>query len=221
MKKLIETIRNIWNIEDLRDRLLVTLGILAIYRFGSFVVIPGVDPAQLSALQDQTADGLLGLLNMFTGGAFSQASIFALGIMPYISASIVVQLLGMAVPYFQKLQKEGESGRRKINNITRYLTILITGGQAPGYIANLQATLPETAFLLPAGGFWLSSIIILVTGTMFVMWLGEKITDRGVGNGISLLIMIGIIASFPQSLMQEFVSALGSTGGGLVVFLLK
>ena len=221
MKKLIETIRNIWNIEDLRDRLLVTLGILAIYRFGSFVVIPGVDPAQLSALQDQTADGLLGLLNMFTGGAFSQASIFALGIMPYISASIVVQLLGMAVPYFQKLQKEGESGRRKINNITRYLTILITGGQAPGYIANLQATLPETAFLLPAGGFWLSSIIILVTGTMFVMWLGEKITDRGVGNGISLLIMIGIIASFPQSLMQEFVSALGSTGGGLVVFLVE
>ena len=221
MKKLIETIRNIWNIEDLRGRLLVTLGILAIYRFGSFVVIPGVDPAQLSALQDQTADGLLGLLNMFTGGAFSQASIFALGIMPYISASIVVQLLGMAVPYFQKLQKEGESGRRKINNITRYLTILITGGQAPGYIANLQATLPETAFLLPAGGFWLSSIIILVTGTMFVMWLGEKITDRGVGNGISLLIMIGIIASFPQSLMQEFVSALGSTGGGLVVFLVE
>ena len=132
MKKLIETIRNIWNIIDLRERLLVTLGILAIYRFGSFVVIPGVDPAQLSALQDQTADGLLGLLNMFTGGAFSQASIFALGIMPYISASIVIQLLGMAVPYFQKLQKEGESGRRKINNITRYLTILITGGQAPG-----------------------------------------------------------------------------------------
>ena len=221
MKKLIETIRNIWNIVDLRERLLVTLGILAIYRFGSFVVIPGVDPAQLSALQDQTADGLLGLLNMFTGGAFSQASIFALGIMPYISASIVIQLLGMAVPYFQKLQKEGESGRRKINNITRYLTILITGGQAPGYIANLQATLPETAFLLPAGIFWLSSIIILVTGTMFVMWLGEKITDRGVGNGISLLIMIGIIASFPQSLMQEFVSALGSTGGGLVIFLVE
>ena len=221
MKKLIETIKNIWNIEDLRSRILVTLGILAIYRFGSFVVIPGVDPAQLSALQDQTADGLLGLLNMFTGGAFSQASIFALGIMPYISASIVIQLLGMAIPYFQKLQKEGESGRRKINNITRYLTILITGGQAPGYIANLQATLPETAFLLPAGGFWFSSIIILVTGTMFVMWLGEKITDRGIGNGISLLIMIGIIASFPQSLMQEFVSALGSTGGGLVVFLVE
>ena len=188
---------------------------------GTFVVIPGVDPAQLAALQDQTADGLFGLLNMFTGGAFSQASIFALGIMPYISAAIVVQLLGMAVPYFQKLQKEGESGRRKINNITRYLTILITGGQAPGYIANLKATLPASAFLLDPFTFWLSSIIILVTGTMFVMWLGEKITDRGIGNGISLLIMIGIIAGLPQSLMQEFVSALGSTGGGLVIFLVE
>ncbi len=221
MKKLIETIKNIWGIEDLRNRILFTLGILAIYRLGSFVVIPGVDPTQLSALQDQTSDGLLGLLNMFTGGAFSQASIFALGIMPYISASIVIQLLGMAIPYFQKLQKEGESGRRKINNITRYLTILITGGQAPGYIANLKATLPESAFLLPAGGFWASSIIILVTGTMFVMWMGEKITDRGIGNGISLLIMIGIIAGLPQSLMQEFVAALGSTGGGLVIFMVE
>ncbi len=221
MKKIIETVKNIWAIEDLRNRLLFTLSILAIYRLGSFVVIPGVDPSQLSALQDQTSDGLLGLLNMFTGGAFSQASIFALGIMPYISASIVVQLLGMAIPYFQKLQKEGESGRRKINNITRYLTILITGGQAPGYIANLKATLPDSAFLLPAGGFWASSIIILVTGTMFVMWLGEKITDRGIGNGISLLIMIGIIALLPQSLMQEFVAALGSTGGGLVIFMVE
>tara|TARA_B000000565_G_C23768249_1_gene371198 strand:+ start:211 stop:1551 length:1341 start_codon:yes stop_codon:yes gene_type:complete len=221
MRKLIETVKNIWNIEDLRNRILVTLGILAIYRFGSFVVIPGVDPSQLSALQDQTSDGLLGLLNMFTGGAFSQASVFALGIMPYISASIVVQLLGMAIPYFQKLQREGESGRRKINNITRYLTILITGGQAPGYIANLKATLPDSAFLLNPGTFWMSSIIILVTGTMFVMWLGEKITDRGIGNGISLLIMIGIIASFPQSLMQEFVSALGSAGGGLVIFMVE
>ena len=221
MKKLIETIKNIWNIEDLRSRLLVTLGILAIYRFGSFVVIPGVDPAQLQALQEQTSDGLLGLLNMFTGGAFSQASIFALGIMPYISASIVIQLLGMAIPYFQKLQKEGESGRRKINNITRYLTILITGGQAPGYIANLKATLPETAFLLGDGSFWLSSIIILVTGTLFVMWLGEKITDNGIGNGISLLIMIGIIASLPMSLSQEFLQALEAQSGGLVMFLLE
>ena len=200
---------------------MITFGILAIYRLGSFVVIPGIDPSQLAALQAQTSDGLLGLLNMFTGGAFSQASIFALGIMPYISASIVIQLLGMAIPYFQKLQKEGESGRRKINNITRYLTILITAGQAPGYIANLKATLPESAFLLPAGAFWFSSIILLVTGTMFVMWLGEKITDRGIGNGISLIIMAGIIAGLPQSLMQEFVSALGSTGGGLVIFMVE
>ena len=221
MKKLIETIKNIWAIEDLRNRLLFTLSILAIYRLGSFVVIPGVDPSQLSALQDQTSDGLLGLLNMFTGGAFSQASIFALGIMPYISASIVIQLLGMAIPYFQKLQREGESGRRKINNITRYLTIAITGGQAPGYIANLKNTLPSEAFLLPDGAFWMSSIIILVTGTLFVMWLGEKITDRGVGNGISLLIMIGIIASLPMSLVQEFTQSLESQSGGLVMFLLE
>ena len=221
MRKLIETIKNIWGIEDLRNRILTTLGILAIYRLGCFVVIPGVDPAQLSALQDQTSDGLLGLLNMFTGGAFSQASIFALGIMPYISASIVIQLLGMAIPYFQKLQKEGESGRKKINNITRYLTILITGAQAPGYIANLKATLPETAFLLGDGAFWLSSIIILVTGTLFVMWLGEKITDNGIGNGISLLIMIGIIASLPLSLASEFTQALEAQSGGLVLFLLE
>ena len=221
MKKIIETIKNIWRIEDLRNRILMTFGILAIYRLGSFVVIPGIDPSQLAALQAQTSDGLFGLLNMFTGGAFSQASIFALGIMPYISASIVIQLLGMAITYFQKLQKEGESGRRKINNITRYLTILITAGQAPGYIANLKATLPESAFLLPAGAFWFSSIILLVTGTMFVMWLGEKITDRVIGNGISLIIMAGIIAGLPQSLMQEFVSALGSTGGGLVIFMVE
>ena len=221
MGKLIQTIKNIWKIEDLRTRILVTLSFIAIYRFGSFVVIPGVDPSQLANLQAQSADGLLGLLNMFTGGAFSQASIFALGIMPYISASIVIQLLGMAIPYFQKLQKEGESGRRKINNITRYLTILITGGQAPGYIANLKGTLPETAFLLGDGPFWLSSMIILVTGTLFVMWLGEKITDNGIGNGISLLIMIGIIASLPMSLSQEFLQALEAQSGGLVVFLLE
>ena len=221
MGKLIQTIKNIWKIEDLRVRILVTLSFIAIYRFGSFVVIPGVDPSQLANLQAQSADGLLGLLNMFTGGAFSQASIFALGIMPYISASIVIQLLGMAIPYFQKLQREGESGRRKINNITRYLTILITGGQAPGYIANLKATLPPEAFLLDPGPFWLSSIIILVTGTLFVMWLGEKITDNGIGNGISLLIMIGIIASLPMSLSQEFLQALEAQSGGLVMFLLE
>jgi len=221
MKKLIETIKNIWQIQDLRNRILITLSFIAIYRFGSFVVLPGVDPSLLGNLQQQTSEGLLGLLNMFTGGAFSQASIFALGIMPYISASIVIQLLGMAIPYFQKLQKEGESGRRKINNITRYLTILITGGQAPGYIANLKATLPPEAFLLSPGIFWLSSIIVLVTGTMFVMWLGEKITDRGIGNGISLLIMIGIIAYFPQSLMMELASGLEDQGGGLVLFLVE
>ena len=221
MNNFLTTLTNIWKIEDLRNRILVTIGFILIYRLGSFVVLPGVDINALSDLQSQTDSGLLGLLNTFTGGAFAKASIFALGIMPYISASIVIQLLGMAVPYFQKLQKEGESGRRKINNITRYLTILITGGQAPGYIANLKATLPESAFLLDPGAFWMSSIIILVTGTMFVMWLGEKITDRGIGNGISLLIMIGIIAGLPQSLMQEFVAALGSTGGGLVMFMVE
>ena len=183
--------------------------------------MPGVDPTQLAALQQQASSGLLGLLNLFTGGAFAQASIFALGIMPYISASIVIQLLGIAVPYFQKLQREGESGRRKINNITRYLTILITAGQAPGYIANLQAQLPVEAFLLSPTAFWLSSIIILVTGTMFVMWLGEKITDRGIGNGISIIIMIGIIAALPGSLMAEFATALESQGGGLVMFLVE
>jgi len=222
MRKLIQTIKNIWKIEDLKTRILITLAFIAIYRFGSFVVIPGVDPSQLAALQSQTADGLLGLLNMFTGGAFSQASIFALGIMPYISASIVIQLLGMAIPYFQKLQREGESGRKKINNITRYLTIVITGAQAPAYIANLRGTLPPEAFLLGSGFFFtIMSIIILVTGTLFVMWLGEKITDRGIGNGISLLIMIGIIASLPLSLVQEFTQALEAQSGGLVMFLLE
>ena len=210
MIKLFTVIKDIFSIQELRDRILNTIFFLIIFRLGSFVVLPGIDPSKLQT----DASGIFGLLDTFLGGAFSNASIFALGIMPYISASIVVQLLGMAIPYFQKLQREGESGRRKINNITRYLTILITGGQAPGYIANLKATLPDSAFLLNPGTFWMSSIIILVTGTMFVMWLGEKITDRGIGNGISLLIMIGIIASFPQSLMQEFVSALGSAGGG-------
>ena len=203
MKKLIETIKNIWKIEELRSRILTTLGFLLIYRLGSFVALPGIDPQQLDALQNQTSDGLLGLLNMFTGGAFSQASIMALGIMPYISASIVIQLMTMAVPYLQKLQKDGESGRTKISQITRYLTVVITCFQAPGYIANLKATLPAEAFLLSSGTFWFSSIVILVTGTMFAMWLGEKITDRGIGNGISLLIMVGIIAVLPQAFLFE------------------
>jgi len=221
MKALFNTIRNIWKIEDLRTRILTTLGSVLIYRLGSFVTLPGIEPNQLHLLENQTSDGLLGLLNLFTGGAFSQASIMALGIMPYISASIVIQLLGVAVPYIQKLQREGESGRTKINQITRYLTILITGVQGPGYIANLQATLPETAFLLSPATFWTSSIIILVTGTLFAMWLGEKITDRGIGNGISLLIMIGIIAALPQAFAFEFVTKINSSGGGLVMLVME
>jgi len=221
MKKFIETIQNIWRIEELRNRILATLGFLLIYRLGSFVVLPGIDPQQLDALQQQANSGLLGLLNLFTGGAFAQASVLALGIMPYISASIVIQLMTLAVPYLQKLQKDGESGRRKINQITRYLTILITMAQAPGYIANLQAQLPQEAFLLSPGLFWFSSVLLLVTGTIFTMWLGEKITDKGVGQGISLIIMVGIIASLPQSFVQELTSKLADTGGGLVIFLVE
>jgi preprotein translocase subunit SecY len=228
MKKLIEIIRNINKIEELRNRILYTLGIILIYRFGSYVVIPGVDPSMLSNLQNQASSGLLGLLNMFSGGAFSNASIFALGIMPYISASIVIQLLGMAIPYFQRLQREGESGRRKINQITRYLTVIIVAFQAPGYIANLVSQLPAEAITpfnpgitSPTIFFWISSTIILIAGTLFVMWLGEKITDKGIGNGISLIIMIGIIARLPFSLFGEFVSRLEEQGGGLVYFLLE
>ena len=228
MKKLIETIRNINKIEELRNRILYTLGILLIYRLGSYVVIPGVDPGMLSNLQNQSKDGLLGLLNMFSGGAFSNASIFALGIMPYISASIVIQLLGMAIPYFQRLQKEGESGRRKINQITRYLTVLIVGLQAPSYIANLVSQLPaeaitpfNPAITSPSLFFWVSSTVILIAGTLFVMWLGEKITDKGIGNGISLIIMIGIIARLPFALFGEFISKVEEQGGGLVYFLLE
>lgn len=231
MKRLIQTIRNIYKIEELRKRILYTIGIILIYRLGSYVVLPGVDPSQLAALEDQTSSGLLGLLNMFSGGAFSNASIFALGIMPYISASIVVQLLGMAIPYFQKLQKEGESGRKKINQITRYLTILITGFQAQAYIANLVSQLrnPDGSIsaVMPFEGtavspfFWVSSTVILISGTMFVMWLGERITDKGIGNGISLIIMIGIIARLPFSLFAEFISRLEEQGGGLVIFILE
>jgi len=222
MRKFLETLRNIWKVHELKNRIIATLFFLLIYRFGSYVVLPGVDPAQLDALQQQASSGLIGLLNLFTGGAFAQASILALGIMPYISASIVIQLLGVAMPYFQKLQRDGESGRRKINQITRYLTIAITGAQAPGYIGNLKAQLPPEAFLLDPSVFWTSSIIMLITGTIFTMWLGEKITDKGLGNGISLLIMIGIIASLPQAFIFEFVSKLNpQEGGGLVVFLLE
>lgn len=221
MKSFIETLKNIYRIEDLRNRILTTLGFLLIYRLGAHIVIPGIDPMDLSALKEQTSDGLLGILNMFSGGAFANASIFALGIMPYISASIVIQLLGMAVPYFQRLQREGESGRKKINQITRYLTVVITAGQAPGYLANLSAQLPQSAFVMQGTFFWISSVVILVSGTIFVMWLGERITDRGIGNGISLLIMIGIIAQLPFALMGEFLSRLEEQGGGLVAFLVE
>ncbi len=230
MKKLIETIRNISKIEDLRNRILYTLGIILIYRLGSFVTLPGVDPHTLTALQNQSQDGLLGLLNMFSGGAFSNASVFALGIMPYISASIVVQLLGMAIPYFQKLQKEGESGRRKINQITRYLTVIILIFQSPAYIGNLVAQLPPEGiypFDPNSTGtsllsfFGVSSIVTLTAGSMFVMWLGERITDKGIGNGISLIIMIGIIARLPFALFGEFISRMEEQGGGLVYFVIE
>ncbi|MBZ4676166.1 MAG: preprotein translocase subunit SecY [Anaerophaga sp.] len=218
--KFFETIRNIWKIEDLKSRILTTLGFILIYRLGSFVVIPGIDPNQLANLEAQTSSGVLGLLNMFSGGAFSNVSIFALGIMPYISASIVVQLLGIAIPYFQRLQREGESGRRRINQITRYLTVVILLFQAPGYIANLHAQLPDTAFATSGWGFTVTSTIILTAGSMFVMWLGERITDKGIGNGISLIIMIGIIARLPFAVVAEFVSRL-EEGGGLVMLLIE
>lgn len=221
MKGLIETLKNIYKIEDLRNRIFTTIGFILIYRLGAHVVLPGIDPMQLENLKAQTSEGILGLLNMFSGGAFANASIFALGIMPYISASIIIQLLGMAIPYFQRLQREGESGRKKINQITRYLTVLITSGQAPGYLANLKAQLPGSAFVMDSTYFWISSVIILVAGTMFVMWLGEKITDKGIGNGISLLIMIGIIARLPFSIFAEFISRIEEQGGGLVAFLLE
>ncbi len=228
MKRFIQTLINIYNIEDLRIRIINTLGIILIYRLGSYVVLPGVDPQQLQALQAQTQEGLLGLLNMFSGGAFSNASIFALGIMPYISASIVIQLLSVAVPYFQRLQKEGESGRKKINQITRYLTVIICAAQAPAYLANLVTQLPPQAispFDPAAAGpslyFMLSSVIILISGTMFVMWLGERITERGIGNGISLIIMVGIIAQLPFALAAEFIARMEEAGGGLVIFLVE
>ncbi len=218
MKGFIETIKNIFRIEDLRNRILFTLGMIAIYRLGKYITLPGIDPAQLGMLKQQTSQGIMGLLDMFSGGAFSSASVFALGIMPYISASIVVQLLGIAIPYFQRLQREGESGRRKINQITRYLTVGILVLQAPSYLANLHMQLPETAFLVKGIFFQISSVIILTSGTMFVMWLGERITDKGIGNGISLIIMIGIIARLPFATVAEFGSRLDGSGG-LVAFL--
>jgi preprotein translocase subunit SecY len=226
MKNLIQTIKNIFKIEDLRVRLLNTFFFLLIYRLGTHIVLPGVDPEQLTALQNQTSGGVLGLLDMFSGGAFSNSSIFALGIMPYISASIVIQLMSIAVPYFQKLQKEGESGRKRINNITRWLTVVITAFQAPGYIVNLRSQVPAAIIsvtnpeLVSPFTFWFTSIVILIAGTLFVMWLGERITDKGIGNGISLIIMIGIIARLPASLRDEILSR-ANANGGMVVLLLE
>ncbi len=224
MKKFIETILNIYNIEELRGRIFTTLTLLLVYRLGAQVVLPGIDSVQLSELANRTdGGGLLGILNAFTGGAFANASVFALGIMPYISASIVVQLMGIAVPYLQKLQKEGESGNKKRTQITRWLTILICVVQAPAYLYGLSALgVPDSAFVLGRGPlFMISSVIILVTGTIFAMWLGEKITDKGIGNGISLLIMVGIIANLPLSFTQEFVSRVSENNGGLMMILIE
>ncbi len=224
MKKIIETVKNIWRIEDLRIRILITLLFVAIYRLGSFVVLPGIDPGRLQQLQEQTSDGLMSLLNMFSGGAFSNASVFALGIMPYISASIIIQLLAVAVPYFQKMQREGESGRRKISQYTRWLTIAILLFQAPTYLINLHAQTAGSGAFLVGDGFWFmfSSTIILAAGSMFILWLGERITDKGIGNGVSIIIMIGIIARMPSALLEELSSALTSAeGGGLIKFLFE
>ncbi|MCQ0111106.1 protein translocase subunit secY/sec61 alpha [Zhouia amylolytica] len=223
MKKFFDTLSNIWKIDELRNRIILTLGLLLVYRFGAHVILPGVDGDQLAALDSKTSSGLLGILDAFTGGAFAKASVFALGIMPYISASIVVQLMGIAIPYLQKLQKEGESGRRTINQITRWLTIGICIVQAPAYLYGLGALgVPDSAFILGKGlDFIIPSVIILVTGTIFAMWLGEKITDKGIGNGISLLIMIGIIARLPQSFAQEFASRVSENNGGLMLILIE
>lgn len=220
--KIVKTFTNIWRIEDLRSRILITLLFVAIYRFGSYIVLPGVDTEALQGLRNQTEGGLMSLLDMFSGGAFSQASIFALGIMPYISASIVMQLLGIAVPYFQKMQREGESGRRKMNQYTRYLTVAILLFQGPMYLINLRTQTAGSAIYpsLDWNLFIITSMIILAAGSMFVLWLGERITDKGIGNGVSIIIMIGIIARFPTAVIQEFMSRL-STGGGLVLFLVE
>ena len=222
MRKAIETLKNIWKIEDLRQRILITILFVAIYRFGSYVVLPGINPGMLTQLHQQTSEGLLALLNMFSGGAFSNASIFALGIMPYISASIVIQLLGIAVPYFQKLQREGESGRRKMNQYTRYLTIAILLVQAPSYLLNLKMQAgPSLNASLDWTLFMVTSTIILAAGSMFILWLGERITDKGIGNGISFIILIGIIARLPQSLAQEFISRMTDKTGGMIMFLFE
>ncbi len=218
MKGFIETLQNIFKIEELRNRIFYTLGLILIYRIGSYVALPGIDPAQLEHLSAGGGGGIFDIFNMFAGGAFNRASVFALGIMPYISASIVMQLLGIAVPYFQKMQKEGESGRRKINQITRVATVFITAFQASAYVKYLTF-MTQGAVTIPPGLFWLSTTVVLTAGTVFCMWLGEKITDRGLGNGISLLIMVGIIASLPGALISEFQGRISGSTGGLIFFI--
>jgi preprotein translocase subunit SecY len=223
MKKFIDTLKNIWKIEDLRQRILITVLFVAIYRFGSKVLLPGISYNQLDDLRKQTANGLMSLLDMFSGGAFSNASIFALGIMPYISASIVMQLLAVAVPYFQKMQREGESGRKKISSYTRILTVGILLFQAPSYLVNLKMQI-GAAFDpgVKWGVYLVVASVILAAGSMFILWLGERITDKGIGNGVSLIIMIGIIARLPEAFAQEVGSRFAAaTGGGLVMFLIE
>ena len=224
-KKFVETVKNIWKIEDLRKRIIYTLGLLLIYRLGSFVVIPGINPNALGAgsgIADQVeGNGLLGLLNIFTGGAFSNASIFALGVMPYITASIVIQLMGMVVPYFQKMQKEGESGRRKLNQWTRFLTIAVLVLQGPTYVANLYRQVPESFVYGNTFQFVAFATLILIAGTMFIMWLGEKITDRGIGNGVSLIIMVGIVARLPHALIAEFNTRFTEATGGMIMLIVE
>lgn len=221
MKRFLDTLRNIWAIEELRQRILTTLALVLVYRLGSYVVLPGIDINALDDARSRAGEsgGLVGLINMFAGGAFLRASVFGLGIMPYITASIIIQLLGMAVPYFQKLQRDGESGRKKINQFTRLLTIGVTAVQAPGYIASIKSTAPN-AFTDLSTFWWIQTVMILITGTMFVMWLGERITDKGLGNGISLIIMIGIISRLPFAFLSEVKSRM-SGNGGLIIFLIE
>lgn len=220
--RFVDTIKNIWKIEDLRKRITITIALVLVYRFGCYVVLPGISPAELDALRSFTSGGLMQLLDMFSGGAFSQASIFALGIMPYITASIVIQLLGMVLPSFQKMQREGESGRTKLNQYTRYLTVLILFLQGPAYLMNLQYQV-HAAGGVSSFGYWtmMYLTVILAAGSMFIMWLGEKITDKGIGNGISFIILVGIIARFPGAFIEEFTNRLTTAQGGLVMFLVE
>jgi preprotein translocase subunit SecY len=220
--KLIQTIKNIWKIDELRRRLGITFLFILIYRFGCYVVLPGINPSALTALKKFTDSGLMQLLDMFSGGAFSQASIFALGIMPYITASIVIQLLGMVMPSFQKMQREGESGRMKLNQYTRYLTVLILLVQAPAYLINLRVQVQSAGGVVEMGPWTMLFLtIVLTAGAMFIMWLGEKITDKGIGNGISMIILVGIIARLPGAFAQEFVGRLTNAQGGLIMFLVE